>query len=160
MVEIKKLNFNDLGFLNETRNLVSEEFLHDSRTFSYEDTVNWFNSTSPDYRTIWADKNRVGYFRISNYSSANKNLYVGADIHPNYQGRGYAKEAYKKMIPQLFEEYYLHKLSLEVLATNHRAINLYENLGFTCEGVKREEVLKDNKYVDSIIMSILKYEWK
>lgn len=158
MVEIKKLTVDDLRFLNDTRNLVSEEFLHDSRKFTYEETLDWFYKYKPDYRIIWADKNPVGYFRISNHSEANKNLYIGADIHPDFQGRGYAKEAYKKMIPQLFAEYDLHKISLEVLSTNYRAISLYVKLGFMHEGIKRDEVLKHDGYVDSIVMSMLKNE--
>lgn len=160
MVEIKKLAIDDLDFLKNTRNLVSEEFLHDSRQFSFDETLEWFQKTNPDYRIIWVDEVRVGYFRITNYSKTNRNLYIGADIHPDFQGKGYAKEAYKLIIPQLFEEYNLHKISLEVLVTNHRAIALYVKLGFLHEGTKRQEVLKDNKYIDSIIMSILKDEWK
>jgi RimJ/RimL family protein N-acetyltransferase len=150
----------DLPFLNETRNLVAEDYLHDSRKFSLEESIEWFKKTNPDYWMIKVAQESVGYFRLSNHSVQNKNIYIGADIHPEFQERGYAKEAYKNMITQLFEEYDLHKISLEVLATNYRAINLYEKLGFTREGVKREEVLKGNIYVDSIVMSILKYEWK
>jgi len=47
-----------------------------------------------------------------------------------------------------------------VLETNQRAINLYNKLGFIKEGVKREEVLKNNKWINSIVMSILKSEYK
>ena len=54
----------------------------------------------------------------------------------------------------------LHKLSLEVLSTNKRAINLYKKLGFIKDGKKREDVLKPDGYVDSIIMSLLESEWK
>ncbi len=160
IIKFRKLEYNDLEFLNEVRNSFAEKFLHDSRTFTLRETESWFQFSDPDFWIILKDDEKIGYFRLSNYSKSNRNIYIGADIHPEFQERGYAKEAYKKMIPQLFEEYNLHKISLEVLATNHRAINLYEKLGFTREGVKREEVLKGNNYVDSIVMSILKYEWK
>lgn len=159
-IQIKKIEKEDLAFLNETRNLVSEEFLHDSRKFTYKETLNWFDRSKPDYRIIWIENVRIGYFRVSNYSKINKNLYIGADIHPEFQGKGYSKESYKIFIPQIFEEYDLHKISLEVLSTNKRAINLYLKLGFRREGIKRDEVFKGNKYVDSIIMSVLKNEWK
>ena len=65
-----------------------------------------------------------------------------------------------QFIPHLFEKLDLHKISLEVLATNNRAINLYKKVGFKEEGTKREEILKKDQWVDSIIMSILKPEWK
>jgi RimJ/RimL family protein N-acetyltransferase len=65
-----------------------------------------------------------------------------------------------KFIPFIFDLYNLHKISLEVLSTNTRAISLYENLGFIKDGVKREEVYKNGKWIDSIIMSILKSEYE
>jgi RimJ/RimL family protein N-acetyltransferase len=108
---------------------------------------------------IILDNNTVGYFRLSNYSKENKNIYIGADIAKEYTGKGIAKDAYNKFIPYAFTIYNLNKISLEVLGTNERAINLYNKLGFVKEGVKREEVLKNGIWVDSIIMSILKSEY-
>lgn len=155
-----KLNLEDIEFLVETRNLVAEEYLHDSRKFSVEEAKNWFLNTSPDYYVIWLNDTKIGYFRTSNYSNINKNIYIGADIHPNFQGKGYAYQAYLKFIPFLFGEYNLNKISLEVLATNTRAIKLYYKLGFFLEGTKRQEILKNSKYVDSHIMSMLRSEYK
>jgi RimJ/RimL family protein N-acetyltransferase len=83
-------------------------------------------------------------------------MYIGADIHPDYQGKGYGKQVYEILIPHLFEVYSLNKLSLEVLATNQRALNLYLKVGFKYEGTKREEVYRETGYIDSIMMSILK----
>lgn len=156
MIGLTKMCFGDLAFLNEVRNDFAAEYLHDSRTFTMEETRAWFYATNPYFWIIWSEGNRVGYFRLSNFSPANHNIYIGADIHRNYQGKGFAQEAYKKFIPLLFEVYHLNKISLEVLATNERAVHLYKKLGFVKEGVKRQEVLKDDKYIDSIIMSILK----
>jgi RimJ/RimL family protein N-acetyltransferase len=53
----------------------------------------------------------------------------------------------------------LNKISLEVLSNNIIALNLYKKLGFVTEGIKRQEVYKNNQWVDSIIMSILKNEY-
>lgn len=156
-----KITESDLDFLNSVRNQYAEEFLHDSRTFSIEQTKKWFNDTSPLYYIIEdvSSKNKIGYFRLSNYSVENKNIYIGADIAPEYRGKGYAKDAYIKFMDFIFNTYNLHKISLEVLHTNTIAINLYKSLGFTTEGTKRQEILKNGKWTDSIIMSILKSEF-
>ena len=159
-VSFRKIEEKDLSFLNETRNFFAKEFLHDSRIFTMKETGEWFFSNSPDYWIIEEREKPVGYFRISNHSEINKNLYLGADIHPEYQGKGIAYSSYLIFISYLFEKYNLNKISLEVLSSNSRAVNLYKKLGFVIEGIKREEVLKENKYVDSIIMSILKNERK
>ena len=58
------------------------------------------------------------------------------------------------------KEFNLHKISLEVLETNERAIKLYKKIGFIEEGVKRDEIYKKDKWVNSIIMSILENEIK
>ena len=160
MITFSKISSDDLEFLNNVRNSFTEEFLHDSRQFTLTETINWFQQTSPDFWMIREEEERIGYFRLSNYSKINKNIYIGADIHPDFHGKGYAKTAYRMFIPFLFKEYNLHKISLEVLSTNHRAINLYEKLGFVKEGTKRQEILKGSEFVDSIIMSILKDEYR
>jgi RimJ/RimL family protein N-acetyltransferase len=157
---IKKITVEDVPFLNETRNLVAQEYLHDSRTFTVDESLVWFNTFKPDYWIIWLNEERIGYFRLSNHSQESKNIYVGADIHPKFQGKGYGYQAYKKFLPILFGDYNLNKVSLEVLVTNKRAINLYHKLGFFNEGTKRQEVLKNNVYIDSCIMSMLRSEYK
>ena len=158
-ISFKRMNTNDLEFLNRVRNEYSNEYLHDSRTFTLEETKNWYYKSNPDFWMILLDGVVVGYFRLSNYSKENKNIYIGADVAPEYTGKGIAKEAYKLFIPHLFTMYGLNKVSLEVLQTNERAIGLYNKLGFVKEGAKRQEVLKNGKWVDSIIMSILKKEF-
>lgn len=150
----------DLEFFNNVRNSCAEEFLHDSRQFTLAEARNWFKHTANKYYIIRFDNERIGYFRLTNYSESNKNIYVGADLHKDWRGQGLSYIAYESFIPFLFEKYGLHKISLEVLGTNKRAINLYKKLGFVEEGVKRDDVLKGVEYVDSIIMSILEDEWK
>jgi RimJ/RimL family protein N-acetyltransferase len=159
-ISFKRMTASDLEFLNKVRNQYAEEYLHDNRTFTLEETISWYYKSNPDFWMILLDEVAVGYFRLSNYSKENKNIYIGADIAPEYTGKGIAKEAYNKFIPHLFTIYNLNKVSLEVLETNERAINLYNKLGFVEEGVKREEVLKNGKWVNSIIMSILKSEYE
>lgn len=149
----------DLEFLNEIRNECAKDYLHDSRKFTLEQTKEWFNKTHPDYYIINYANNDIGYFRISQHSILNKNLYIGADIHKNFRGKKLAYYAYIKFIPFLFKRYNLNKISLEVLSTNTRAYNLYNKLGFKQEGIKRQEVYKNGIYIDSIIMSILKDEF-
>lgn len=160
MITFNKLTYNDLDFLNKVRNSYCEEYLHDSRKFTIDETIKWFENTNPNFYVIQYNDEKIGYFRLSNYSENNKNIYIGADISPLYTGNGYGYLSYCKFLPFLFEEYQLNKVSLEVLSTNERAIHLYKKIGFIIEGVKRQEVLKKGIFIDSIIMSILKSELK
>lgn len=157
-LSFRRITEKDLVFVNETRNGYADEYLHDSRVFTLQETVEWYNKTNPNYWIILDEdiKERIGYFRLSNYSVINKNIYIGADISQKFRNKGYGTEAYKKFIPLLFGFYGLHKISLEVLETNAVAIGLYEKLGFVREGVKRHEVYKNGRWINSIIMSIIK----
>ena len=156
MIRFEKITENDLEFVNFTRNMYAAEFLHDSRTFTLEQTKEWYKKTNPNYLIIRYSDTRIGYVRLSNYSEVNRNIMVGVDIAPEYRGQGLGKLTYEKLIPYLFEKYSLHKISLEVLSTNVVAINLYKKVGFEYEGTKHDEVYKNGKWVDSIIMSIIK----
>lgn len=159
-IELLKFNFRlleekDLKFLNEVRNSYAAEYLHDSRIFTLEQTLEWFKTTSPNYFIIEGLDRNLGYFRITNYSKENKNLYIGADLHPLFSHRGLGYKIYKEFLPFIFEKYDLNKVSLEVLESNYKALNLYKKLGFVQEGIKREEILKNGKYINSVIMSLL-----
>jgi RimJ/RimL family protein N-acetyltransferase len=157
-INFRELQREDIPFLNLVRNDCAEEYLHNSTKFTLEQSYEWFDKTKPTFYTVFDDDVKIGYFRVSDYSHLNNNIQIGMDIHSDFRGRGLAYEAYCKFIPFLFKKYNLNKIFLEVLITNIRAYNLYVKLGFVREGVKRQEVLKNGKYIDSIFMSILKDE--
>jgi len=158
-IDFRKITFEDVPFVNEVRNTYCEKFLHDSKQYSLQESYVWFFKTNPDFWIITKNKKSVGYFRLSNYSPENRSIYIGADISEEFSGNGIATESYKKFIPFIFDRYKLNKISLEVLSTNERAIHLYKKLGFKLEGIKRQEILKKNIFVDSLLMSILKSEF-
>jgi RimJ/RimL family protein N-acetyltransferase len=160
MIDIRKLKKEDLYFLNSVRNECAEVYLHDSRIFSIEETYSWFEKIKPDYYLILYNNISIGYFRLSNYSLVNKNIYIGADLHKDWRGQGLAYESYCKFIPFIFETYNLNKITLEVLSSNSVAINLYKKLGFVQEGTKRKEIYKNGVYIDSEIMSMLRDEYE
>jgi len=160
MITFRRMTPDDLEFFTEVRNSCAQLYLHDSRTFTIEEAKAWFPLTQIIYYIIENDGNRIGYFRMNNYSEMNENIYIGADLHEGSRGKGLGYLAYKEFIDFLFKNIKLHKISLEVLETNGIAMKLYKKLGFIEEGRKREEIKKGGLYFDSVIMSILKSEWK
>jgi RimJ/RimL family protein N-acetyltransferase len=59
-----------------------------------------------------------------------------------------------------FDQLNLHKVSLVVLASNARAIHVYERLGFKRDGLLRDEQFRDGRYIDIVLMSLLEDEWR
>jgi RimJ/RimL family protein N-acetyltransferase len=78
----------------------------------------------------------------------------------SYWGRGYGREALALLLDYAFLHRNAHKVWLEVHANNERAIRSYRSVGFIQEGRIRDNVWLDGKYVDELVMGILRSEWK
>lgn len=75
------------------------------------------------------------------------------------RGRGYGTEAIRLLLDFAFRDLNLHRVHLQVFATNMAAIRAYEKVGFHSEGVMREAAHIDGAYVDVLIMGILRDEY-
>ncbi|MET7452428.1 GNAT family protein [Streptomyces sp. NPDC005574] len=80
-------------------------------------------------------------------------------IGPRGRGRGLGTEATRLIVGYGFEELGLHRIQLEVYRDNHRALRVYEKVGFVVEGVRRETQLRDGRWADEVVMAILDHEW-
>ena len=54
----------------------------------------------------------------------------------------------------------LRRVWLEVHASNERAIRAYSSCGFVEEGRMREHIWLDGRYLDNVLMGILRDEWR
>ena len=88
MIGLRKMIESDLPFFSEVRNECAIEFLHDSRLFTPQQTLEWFQTTNPNYYIIEYNNEKIGYFRTSNYNPNEKSIYIGCDIHVDYRGKG------------------------------------------------------------------------
>jgi RimJ/RimL family protein N-acetyltransferase len=78
----------------------------------------------------------------------------------DYRGKGYGSEAIQLALNYAFNELNLHRVGLDVIGDNRRAIRAYEKLGFQYEGAMRQAVHRDGKRVDRVIMGLLREEWQ
>ena len=53
----------------------------------------------------------------------------------------------------------MNRVWLKVYEDNERGRRAYERVGFRQEGVLREDVWREGRYWDSILMSVLRQEW-
>ena len=100
----------------------------------------------------------VGFitYKQSNYSC---NVYsIGITIGSRYWDRGYGQDAIKTLNKYLFEDLKALKVELEVIASNIRAIQCYKKCGFFKEKIIKNKCYVDGKYLDTIIMGILRNE--
>ena len=83
-------------------------------------------------------------------------IFIG---NKDYLGKGYGTDAMKVLVKFIFDEMNINKVKLNVYLFNARAIRCYEKCGFKKEGVLRQEIFRDGKYYDEIVMGILKEEY-
>lgn len=76
------------------------------------------------------------------------------------KGIGYGKEAMKAVISYAFERTDTNRLWLDVYPDNIIGIKLYEGLGLHKEGVLRQNYKSERGYLDQIIYSLLRQEYK
>lgn len=76
------------------------------------------------------------------------------------RGRGFGTEAMKILLSFAFEQINVNKVRLNVYSFNERAIKSYEKCGFKKEGVLRQEIFRNGKYYDTIVMGLLREEWE
>jgi diamine N-acetyltransferase len=77
----------------------------------------------------------------------------------NYWGKGYGTEAVRLIIQYGFNTLNLNRIFLRVFEDNHRAIRAYEKAGFILEGRMRQAEFHDGKYLDVLIMSVLRSDF-
>jgi RimJ/RimL family protein N-acetyltransferase len=77
-------------------------------------------------------------------------------VHPRHRGQRISDEAARLVQRLLLEELGYHRLELEIYAFNERACAHAERSGFVREGVKRQAYLKDGRWVDTVLFSLLR----
>ena len=75
-------------------------------------------------------------------------------------GKGYGTEAIKLLTDFIFNEMNINKVKLNVYSFNKRAMRCYEKCGFIREGVLRQEIYREGRYHDDIVMGLLRDEYK
>ncbi|OEF94728.1 GNAT family N-acetyltransferase [Vibrio splendidus] len=85
---------------------------------------------------------------------------LGIAIHPDMHGKGVGKALMQEAINQADNWLNLVRLELEVHADNHTAIALYERVGFQLEGTKRLSTFKAGKYIDMLLMSRIRPDYR
>lgn len=82
-------------------------------------------------------------------------MMLGISVAPEAQGQGVGRALMQALIDYADRWAQVLRLELQVYADNHRAIALYESLGFRHEGRHVGYALRDGQYVDSLSMARL-----
>jgi len=75
-------------------------------------------------------------------------------------GKGYGTEATALITEYAFATLNLNRVVLRVHEDNERGIRAYEKVGFRREGVLRQDIYREGRYWDTLVMGILREEWE
>ncbi|WP_097025959.1 GNAT family N-acetyltransferase [Clostridium peptidivorans] len=76
----------------------------------------------------------------------------------DYWGKGYGTDAMKVLMQFIFKNMNINKIRLSTFSFNERAKKSYEKCGFKVEGVLKDEIFKEGKYYNEIIMAAFREE--
>ncbi len=80
---------------------------------------------------------------------------VGMMLEPEWRGRGLGKVLMEVLLAWAREHPAIHRVELEVLATNDPGMRLYRACGFEEEGRKRGAFRQaDGRFIDAVLMSV------
>jgi len=103
----------------------------------------------------------VGNIAFDSIAWVDRAAEVGIVIgEKKFWNQGYGSEAMQLMLRHGFNDLNLNRVYLRVFATNPRAIKSYEKAGFIHEGWMRQAHFQNGQYVDVLLMSVLRSEWK
>ena len=124
----------------------------------------FIHSLDPRRDQVFAIRTREGDIFVGNCGlheihpvdrHASLGLVIGRKEH---WGQGFGTEAVRLLCRYAFDELNLHRVALSTYAINERGFRLYTRVGFKIEGRKREHVFIEGRYVDEVMMGLLRGE--
>lgn len=163
-VSLRKGIINDAeAVLKLQKEVLSESEFMISVIEEFEETLeqirNWIEKILANEREelIMAEINgQIVGFIVFRSKSTKRLLHTGsftAMVKKEFRNQGIGKLLIKELLNWAEHNPLIEKVSLGVLSTNQRAIELYKNMGFVEEARKIKEVkFNDDLYVDDILM--------
>ncbi|MCZ7532155.1 MAG: GNAT family N-acetyltransferase [Acidimicrobiia bacterium] len=132
-----------------------------AQRFIRESVGSWSEQRAYDFtiRPLHDLERHIGNVSIWPTSHQNRTGEVGYWIRSEETGHGYGTEAAAVAIGIGFNELELHKVVLRIAVGNVASEKMAQKLGFTFEGILRDEVKVGSQWLDHTSWSILDTEW-
>jgi len=107
------------------------------------------------------DDKLIGIVDIHDIDPINKRCNIECTIaEPDYRDKGYGTMAFRQAVSYCMEDLEMNKVISTAFDFNEKWIRILGNLGFHQEGLLRDHALKNGRYTDKLIFSLLKSEFK
>lgn len=111
------------------------------------------------YAICGIDGEYMGTVSLKNINMEDRNAEYAITMRKKSMGTGLAYEATKEILSIAYRELDLHKVYLDVVCDNVRAVKFYEKVGFIKEGIWKQHLLIKHEFKDVMWLRLLKEEW-
>jgi diamine N-acetyltransferase len=164
-ITLRPLERSDLPFvhvLNNNRSMMGYWFEEPYESFvELEELFRKHIHDQSERRFIVQDgaQERVGLVELVEIDHLHRRAEFLIMVAPQQQRRGYARAATRLAVNYAFRVLNLNKLYLLVDVDNAHAIRIYEEAGFTREGVLVDEFFSDGRYRSVNRMCLFQRQW-
>lgn len=104
-----------------------------------------------------ADDRHIGNIKLGPINTIHRLADIGIMIgEKDCWGKGYATEAIRLVADYAFNTLNLHKVTAGFYETNTQSLKAFIKAGFVQEGIRKSHCFCDGKYVDDIIVGLIK----
>lgn len=139
------------------------KYMYTDHEISAQEHESWLKSLHGNFRqsvfVALYDKKAAGVASLTAINTTQKTADWAFYLDTQLQGKGLGSMVEFWMLEYAFGEAGLEKLNCEVLATNPSVVKMHQKFGFSIEGVRRENILKEGRRIDVILLGITKKEW-
>lgn len=134
----------------------------DTAAFIRESIQAWKEERAWDYsiRLREDPKRHMGNISFWTVSKLGKIAEIGYWVRSDETRRGICTEAVELLLEETFNSMGYHKVVLRIAVGNNASDRVAEKLGFTREGILREELLIRGNWVDHTLWSLLDREYR
>ena len=136
------------------------KYLESGGNYSLDDLKSFLSDIEKKEILFWAihlktTGEHIGNIKIDPVSKKHNTAEYGIMMGQKTEwGKGYAKEATKKIIDFCFNELKIRKITLGVISENESAYVLYKKIGFIEEGLYKQHLIYHGKCYDVVRMAI------
>lgn len=108
---------------------------------------------------IWLEDELIGIAGFHPIQKNNQSATIDCWLSRKYSNLGIATLAGNFLMIIAFEDLSIHRLEIRCVTSNTRGIKIAHALGFESEGISRESVWLNDRFVDQAIFSKLRSEY-
>lgn len=124
----------------------------------------WESGRTASFAIVPQEGERAGRISggvgLSSISAEHRKAELGFWLTPSLWGQGIMTEAARAVVRFGFEALALNRIFAGHFDGNHASRRVQKKLGFRYEGVLRQDVVKDGRPVDHVMMALLREEFE